>query len=113
MAVPDRKGQFVQRPASRPLLHALANSGTTRMTDGGKSYPGIGMTMASHQSVIHSNDEYANPETGAHVTMAEAVFCQIQRALVGVYHNLGRQHLQRYLNETYGDGTIGNPSKRS
>lgn len=55
--------------------------------------------MADHQSVIHSQKEYANPETGAHVNTAEAVISQVQRALVGVYHNLGRQHLQRYLDE--------------
>ncbi|ATI42079.1 hypothetical protein CBW24_08700 [Pacificitalea manganoxidans] len=39
------------------------------------------------------------PETGAHVNIAEAVMFQVQRALVRVYHNLGRQHLQRYLDE--------------
>ena len=55
--------------------------------------------MADHQYVIHSKKEYANPETGAHVNTAEAVISQVQRALVGVYHNLGRQHLQRYLDE--------------
>ena len=43
--------------------------------------------------------EYANPETGAHVNTAEAVISQVQRALVGVYHNLGALHLQRYLDE--------------
>ncbi|SFQ70269.1 ISXO2-like transposase domain-containing protein [Roseivivax halotolerans] len=49
--------------------------------------------------MIHSQKEYANPETGAHVNTAEAVISQVQRALVGVYHNLARQHLQRYLDE--------------
>lgn len=39
--------------------------------------------------VSHSNKEYAKPETGAHVNIAEAVISQVQRALVGVYHNLG------------------------
>lgn len=49
--------------------------------------------------MIHSQKEYANPETGAHVNTAEAVISQMQRALVGFYHNLSRQHLQRYLDE--------------
>ncbi|SEO15072.1 ISXO2-like transposase domain-containing protein [Palleronia pelagia] len=62
------------------------------MTDGSKSYRGLGQTMADHQYVIHSQKEYANPETGAHVNTAEAVISEVQRALVGVYHNLDRQH---------------------
>lgn len=30
---------------------------------------------------------------------AEVVISQVQRVLVGVYHNLDRKHLQRYLDE--------------
>jgi hypothetical protein len=54
---------------------------------------------AAHHRVIHGQGVYANPETGAHVNTAEAVISQVQGALVGVYYNLGRQHLQRYLDE--------------
>lgn len=72
---------------------------TTLMTDGGQSYPSIGRKMASHHRVIHSKKQYADPETGAHVNTAESVISQVERALVGVYHNLGEQHLQRYLDE--------------
>ena len=69
------------------------------MSDGSTSYIGFGKTMASHRSVIQSQNEYANPETGAHANTAEAVISQMARALVGVYHDLGRKHLQRYLDE--------------
>ncbi|UWR28151.1 IS1595 family transposase [Sulfitobacter sp. S223] len=89
-----------QRATLEPvLLEWIEPTTTTLMTDGSTSYPGMRKTMASHHRVIHSNDEYANPETGAHVNTAESVISQVQRALVGVYHNLGRQHLQRYLDE--------------
>lgn len=81
------------------LLEWIVPQGTTLMTDGSTSYIGLGKTMADHHRVIHSKHEYADPETGAHVNTAEAVISQVQRALVGVYHNLGRKHLQRYLNE--------------
>ena len=85
---------------AKPVLLEWVNPATTSlMTDGSKSYIGLGKTMADHQSVIHSRKEYANPEPGAHVNTADAVISQVQRALVGVYHNLGRQHLQRYLDE--------------
>lgn len=72
---------------------------TSLMTDGSKSYRGLGQTMADHQHVIHSLKEYANTETGAHVKPAEAVISQLQRALAGVCHTLGRKRLQRYLDE--------------
>lgn len=89
-----------KRTTLEPVLLEWVDPATTSlMTDGSKSYIGLGKTMADHQSVIHSQKEYANPETGAHVNTAEAVISQVQRALVGVYHNLGRQHLQRYLDE--------------
>jgi transposase-like protein len=81
------------------LLEWLDPESTTLMTDGSTSYPGLGTTMAAHHRVIHSQGEYTNPEIGAHVNTAEAVISQVQRALVGVYHNLGRQHLQRYVDE--------------
>ena len=89
-----------QRATLEPVLLEWIDPATTNlMTDGSKSYIGLGKTMADHQSVIHSQKEYANPETGAHVNTADAVISQVQRALVGVYHNLGGQHLQRYLDE--------------
>lgn len=69
------------------------------MTDGSKSYRGLGATIADHQYVIHSQKEHANPKVGAHVKTAGAVIPQVQRTLVGYYHNLGRKHLQRNLDE--------------
>jgi transposase-like protein len=89
-----------RRATLEPVLLEWIDPGTTTlMTDGSTSYPGLGKAMAAHHSVIHSQKEYADPETGAHVNTAEAVISQVQRALVGVYHNLGRKHLQRYLDE--------------
>lgn len=93
--VPDDQG-----PTLVAVLKEWIDPKTTKlMSDGSTSYIGFGKTMASHQSVIHSQKEYANPETGAHANTAEAVISQMARALVGVYHNLGRKHLQRYLDE--------------
>ncbi len=89
-----------QGPALEAVLKEWIDPQTTRlMSDGSTSYIGFGKTMASHRSVIQSQNEYANPETGAHANTAEAVISQMARALVGVYHDLGRKHLQRYLDE--------------
>ena len=72
---------------------------THLMTDGNPVYTQIGQGMEDHSTVIHSQGEYANPITGAYANTAEAVISNIQRALVGVYHNLEALHLQRYLDE--------------
>mgnify|MGYP006275422087 FL=1 len=89
-----------RRATLEPVLQGWLDPATTMLiTDGSTSTTGIGTKMAAHDTVVHSQGEYANPETGAHVNAAEAVISQVQRALVGVYHNLGRQHLQRYLDE--------------
>lgn len=87
--VPNGQGATL----AEALADWVAPSRTTLMTDGNPVYIKIGQTMAGHHSVIHSARKYADPETGAHVNTAEAVISQVQRALVGVYHNLGRKHL--------------------
>lgn len=80
-----------------PILEGwIGSKDITLMADGSTSYLGIGAAMEEHHRVIHSQLEYANPESGAHVNKAEAV---IAAAKVGVYHNLDRKHLQRYLDE--------------
>ncbi len=73
-----------KRTKLEPVFMEWVDPATTSlMTDGSKSYIGLGKTMADHQSVIHSQKEYANPETGAHVNIAEAVISQVQRAWSG------------------------------
>ena len=72
---------------------------THLMTDGLAVYDQIGEEMDWHSAVVHSRKEYADPDTGVHVNTAEALISQVQRAIVGVYHNLGALHLQRYLDE--------------
>ena len=63
------------------------------------SYKKIGRPFASHHTVQHNKRQYANKKTGAHINTVEAVNAIVQRALIGVYHRLGRKHLQRYLDE--------------
>lgn len=63
-----------KRTALEPVLLQWIDPETTSlMTDGRKSYRGLGKTMAHHQYVIHRQKEYAKSETGAHVNTAEAV----------------------------------------
>lgn len=55
-----------KRATLEPVILEWIDPETTHlMTDGSKSYRGLGKTMADHQYVIHSKKEYAIPETGA------------------------------------------------
>ena len=69
------------------------------MTDAARVYRSLGRSFAGHHSVNHSRKQFANKATGAHINSAEAFTGQVERALVGVYHILFPEHLQRYLNE--------------
>lgn len=59
----------------------------------------VGTSSANHLSVQHNKRQYANRMTGVHINTVEAVNAVVQRALICVYHCLGRKHLQRYLDE--------------
>lgn len=83
----------------RKVLEHWIEPASTLMTDGNSIYTAIGQGFADHQTVNHSRKNYADKATGAHINTAEALISQVQRALVGVYHRLPPQHLQRYLNE--------------
>jgi len=69
------------------------------ITDKNSSYTKIGKSFANHLTVQRNKRQYANWKTGAHINPVEAVNAVILRALIGVYHRLGRKHLQRYLDE--------------
>lgn len=71
----------------------------TLMTDSLSVYPSIGRGFAQHHAVNHSQRQFANKATGAHINTAEAFAGQVERALVGVYHILPPEHLDRYLAE--------------
>ena len=92
--IPDGKTITV-KPHVEQWVHPTA----ILMTDSNRIYRKIGLGFAAHHSVNHSKKIFAHKDTGAHINTAEAFVGQVERALVGVYHLLPRQHLQRYLDE--------------
>lgn len=97
--VKNKRGRGTGKPIA---LVAAARNGQARavlITDKNPSYGKIGASFASHHTIQHNKRQYANTKTGAHINTVEAVNAIVQRALIGVYHRLGRKHLQRYLDE--------------
>ncbi len=83
----------------KPIIEDWIDPASVLITDKNSSYHKIGASFANHLTVQHNKRQYANRKTAAHINTVEAVNAVVQRALIGVYHRLGRKHLQRYLAE--------------
>ncbi len=57
------------------------------------------MFRGGHETVTHSQREYARPGTDIHSNTIEGVFSLIKRGVMGTFHSVSRKHLQNYLNE--------------
>jgi hypothetical protein len=59
-------------------------------------YRGIGEHFeGGHHTVSHSAEEYARGPY--HTNTAESSFALVKRGIVGVYHNVSKEYLHRYL----------------
>lgn len=67
------------------------------MTDESRIYIKVGKEFQDHSTVNHSAKEYARGI--AHVNTLESYFNIFKRGLVGTFHHVSEQHLQRYANE--------------
>ncbi len=65
------------------------------MTDDFSAYIGIGPEFASHSTVCHTTKEYACGDV--HTNTAESSHALVKRGIVGIYHNVSREYLHRYL----------------
>lgn len=66
------------------------------MTDSFPSYRGLGKEFAGHGVVDHSQ-EYVRGII--HTNFAESYFSLLKRGILGTFHHVSEQHLQRYLDE--------------
>ena len=81
----------------RKVLEANVDPASTLHTDQAPAYKTLGKAFAGHESVNHSEDEFARGSVTTN--SAEGFFSIFKRGMVGVYQHCGQQHLQRYLTE--------------
>lgn len=79
------------------ILEDQVHKETTLNTDEARYYKNVGKKFAKHESVNHSAGEYARGETTTNTV--EGFFSLFKRGLIGTYHKVGTQHLERYCNE--------------
>jgi transposase-like protein len=83
----------------KPILTAHIAKQAKVYTDTAGHYKRIGLAeqFAAHETVNHSEGEYARGDV--HVNTAEAYFGLLKRGLYGTYHHVSEAHLQRYVDE--------------
>lgn len=80
-----------------PILKAQVAKSARLMTDEAGYYKKVGLHFASHEAVNHSKEEYVRGDVSSNT--AESSFAILKRGLVGTFHSVSEQHLQRYANE--------------
>lgn len=58
-------------------------------------YKGLNLEFAGHETVCHATKEYARGKI--HTNTAESSHALVKRGIEGIYHNVSREHLHRYL----------------
>jgi transposase-like protein len=82
----------------RAVLQKHADPKSALHTDDGLANLSLGKDFAEHKTVNHSADEY-HTKDGAGVPSAEAFFAILKRGIMGSFHSISEQHLQRYCDE--------------
>jgi transposase-like protein len=81
----------------RPILNAHIAAKARLISDEGNAYKKLGPEFASHEFVTHSAKEYARGDVTTNTV--ESSFSLLKRGLVGTFHSVSEQHLQRYATE--------------
>jgi transposase-like protein len=105
MALVERDGRVRARKIDRvdgATLKGAIRENVDRsariMTDEWAAYHGIGTEFrGGHEVVTHSAGEYARGD--AHVNSAESYFALLKRGVMGSFHHISKQHLDRYCDE--------------
>lgn len=85
------------RETVEKILHANASTESRLHTDESHLYKRIGTRFAAHETVNHSEDEYARDDVNSN--SAEGFFNVFKRGMTGVYQHCGEAYLSRYLIE--------------
>jgi transposase-like protein len=68
------------------------------ITDEFSAYRGLAREFAGgHETVCHTTKEYVRLGTDVHTNTVESTHALVKRGIVGIYHNVSREYLHRYL----------------
>jgi len=98
----EMRASHVPDVSAKTLRKAIAKhvaKGTTMNTDDSLAYYHMSREFAAHGVVNHSRDEYVSKDGKTHIQSAEAFFAILKRGVMGSFHSVSEQHLQRYVDE--------------
>ena len=78
-------------------IYDNVEQGSQLYTDEHRAYFGIDGLYYKHDVVNHSAKEFINGM--AHTNGIESVWAVLKRGINGIFHNVSRKHLHRYVNE--------------
>ena len=81
----------------RQALKRHADTKSSLMTDEWRGYRRPGREFAKHETVNHSEEEWARGRV--HTNTAEGFFAIFKRGMHGVYQHCSEKHMARYLHE--------------
>lgn len=105
LALVEKQGQivvevlpFVSKAGISKIIHDTIIKGSVTVTDNFSIYNHLrDSSFYIHVVVDHSKGQYVN--NGFSTNNAENFFSIFKRGVIGIYHFLSREHLQRYCNE--------------
>jgi transposase-like protein len=81
----------------RENIRKNVNKSATIMTDEWQAYNGLENEFAGHQVVDHSAGQYVSGD--AYTNTAESWISLLKRGIMGTFHHVSEEHLDRYANE--------------
>jgi transposase-like protein len=105
MALVERGGKVKTKPIAditaktlKQFIRDNVDRSATILSDENSAYTGIGAEFdGGHHTVTHSKREYVRDDV--HSNTVEGFFSLVKRGLYGVYHNVSKAHLHRYMSE--------------
>ena len=81
----------------KPYIQSQLCPTTRLITDSERPLRAVAPLVASHETVNHSAGEYVRGDV--HSNTVEGFFSILKRGIVGTFHHVSPQHLQRYVTE--------------
>jgi len=95
----SRAGKIVSTDTKtlRENIRKNVDKSATIMTDEWQAYNGLEEEFAGHQVVDHGKGEYVSGD--AYTNTAESWISLLKRGIMGAFHHVSEEHLDRYANE--------------
>lgn len=113
VALVETDGNVRSKPVERvdgstlaAALNEVVDKSSQIVTDELSAYPAAVAGYAGHETVNHSQEQYARKQVNEkgetqvfHTNTAESYFSLLKRGIIGSFHHVSKKHLHRYCSE--------------